>query len=262
MDSYTNLEISLIESAGPILHARAPYLFYYFHALRLMDGDIQAKALLLHHSFKTNKWEKHSRDISQEEINQIVSLLSEIGIPGKELRVTGVFDTSDSWRKLLLNISLNEQTYSLNLDMLASGFEGEDADQLHRLLTKLLALVGLEFGTPSNVWSLSNNMNMPTSPLQTPESEPKSRIEDDIARREKLMHEINELESAIQEGLNKPDKWFCIYCGWQNEPSDVCAECQSTRPSIELDKTIKKCQECAHWNLGLAKFCEWCGCEF
>ena len=77
-----------------------------------------------------------------DRVKEIVRLLTELGIPGRKLRVREAVDTSDVWSKLSFRVQLNNQEYTLDLTMMATGFEGEDAELLRTLLRTLLRSAG------------------------------------------------------------------------------------------------------------------------
>jgi hypothetical protein len=65
----------------------------------------------------------------------------------------------------------------------------------------------------------------------------------------------------------RPRIWYCVRCGvlvperW-GYPSPVCQGCNSNRPYMDADITIKQCGNCYALNISSASYCEWCGTPF
>lgn len=60
----------------------------------------------------------------------------------RRLDVTTVWDTSDAWIRLTLEIFWNDRRTCLHLTLMSSGFEGEDAGALEQLLLEIDRLAG------------------------------------------------------------------------------------------------------------------------
>ena len=140
--SHLNLEISLVEAIGPLGALRMPHLVAWLHAARMGDSLSDARVTVLSRSQMDGAWNEQVSTVSWGAVDEILSLLSELGFPGAELRVAGKNVTSHRWTKLLFQVELNDQRYALNLDMLEHGFEGEDAEPLRRLLRRFVGLAG------------------------------------------------------------------------------------------------------------------------
>jgi hypothetical protein len=141
------LEILVVESMGPFLKAQKPWRILWFHAIQVRDGVDDARVVALTRSLTDEVWEERIRSVLWQTVREILGLLSEVGIPGRELRVKGTLDTSDTWSKLMLRIQLDGRVFTLDLEMMASGYEGEDAEALGRLLKKLEGLIGEDDGS-------------------------------------------------------------------------------------------------------------------
>ena len=154
MAAYNSLEIPLVETIGPMLRVQLPHLVLWFNAFQAGGAGRRARVLVLDRPQmaglwkagvrppRTAPWTEHVSCVFDDKVDHVLQLLSELGIPSRELRVQGASDSSDTWTRLILYVQLNGQQYALDVDMLLSGFEGEDADQLRRLIRSLLALAG------------------------------------------------------------------------------------------------------------------------
>jgi hypothetical protein len=64
---------------------------------------------------------------------------------------------------------------------------------------------------------------------------------------------------------SRPEKWFCIFCGWKCDESFndyICKRCRQLRPFVGGSATICQCQKCEGLSLAVAHYCEWCGASF
>ena len=142
MEEHIALEISLIESSGPLRQVRAPRLFFWLHAIQAEEAFRDGQAMALLRSRDGSSWVERSVSVSQDEVRDIVQLLKDLAILDRELSVKGAFDSSDVWSKLSFSVALNDMDYTLDVNMAATGFEGEDAEPLRKMLRRLLGLVG------------------------------------------------------------------------------------------------------------------------
>lgn len=66
----------------------------------------------------------------------------------------------------------------------------------------------------------------------------------------------------VESFYTRPQIWHCIYCGWKcvhDYDNYFCHECKSIRPFFAPSATMRQCNTCKQWNIGISVFCEWCG---
>jgi len=78
------------------------------------------------------------------EIEHLLQSLRELQFPGRAPRVEGVVDSSDGWTNISLHVRDFEREGSFTLGMASSGYQGEDAERLERVLNGILTAAGLD----------------------------------------------------------------------------------------------------------------------
>jgi hypothetical protein len=140
MDPFLNLEISIVETAGPLMSTRRAVRHQWLHAIRSPGRPFSAHSSLLQRDSTTGRWRERSHPVPERAVADILDLLVKLGIPERKPAVKGTFDTSDAWRKLSMSVLWNERSLDMSVDMSASGFEGNDAPRLAKLLDLLESL--------------------------------------------------------------------------------------------------------------------------
>ncbi len=140
------LEIAVVESSGPFFDPGGPNRFFWLRSVPTLPAGSKARASVLVQSHTTGSWTEHKSSVSSSQMQEIIGLLSELCIPERDLRVESVNDTSDGWSKLFLRLQWDDRRFNWEVHMQSSGIEGEDADALRSLLTKLYGLFEVNIG--------------------------------------------------------------------------------------------------------------------
>lgn len=111
-------------------------LYCWLRAVRL-PGHVDA-AKLVAVDRRGGQLGVRESDLEIGRLASFVSLLEDLGFPARRLRVEGAFDTSDFWQHVVLRVTLNDDTETVELSLCSSGFEGEDADGLRRVFRWIL----------------------------------------------------------------------------------------------------------------------------
>jgi hypothetical protein len=136
------VEIQVLEAAGDIGSPRRLNLVLWFHAVRGPKAWTGAGITALLRPLRGGSWDARELPVSDEGVAKVVARLETLGVPGRAPRVSGVIDTSDTWSSLSVQVRRDERPSSIFVDMLASGFTGEDAEPLRALLRCLYDLAG------------------------------------------------------------------------------------------------------------------------
>jgi hypothetical protein len=136
-------EIVVIESGGPLFEVGAPQLYGWLRSFRLPGGGAEdARVSVLARSAVDGSWAEYARHLSPEHAQGVLQLLDDLGVPGRELDLEGVADTSDVWANLSVRVRLEGRTAAADVDLYASGFRGRDAKALRGLCRRLFDLAG------------------------------------------------------------------------------------------------------------------------
>jgi hypothetical protein len=80
---------------------------------------------------------------AEEAVRSLLALADAAGLTSRKCRVTARVDTSDLWSVNLLRIDLDGKTTTLDLQLMATGFEGPDAVAVRDFFKRLLDLAGI-----------------------------------------------------------------------------------------------------------------------
>jgi hypothetical protein len=86
----------------------------------------------------------HAIAVSHLEIERLLTGLRELQFPGRRPRVEAVVDTSDVWTNASLHIRELEREGSFHLCLAGSGYEGDDAERLERVLLAILTAAHID----------------------------------------------------------------------------------------------------------------------
>jgi hypothetical protein len=140
----------LTETAGLLRGADLPTLYVSLSGLVMPDGLVTAgrprsfvKICLLAErshvaaregrTLSERRWEERVRSVNETQLHRVLDMLPAIGFPQRSPRVSGVVDTSMVAR-------LNDHSWSFEVSMQSSGFDGADADSVRALCRELFAL--------------------------------------------------------------------------------------------------------------------------
>lgn len=136
-------EIVVVESGGPLFEVGAPQLYGWLRAFHLPGGGAEdARVSLLVRSERDGSWTEYARHLTPEQSLATLQRVRQLGLPGRDLEVQGVVDTSDTWANLSLRVRLEGQASAVDVDMYSSGFQGKDAPALRGLCRWLFGLAG------------------------------------------------------------------------------------------------------------------------
>ena len=120
--SARQLTVSLTHADGPVGRPPRLKLSLYLSGLRLNDG-VQARGTRA-------GFPEFSATAAQ--FGELVRTAEAAGFPGRLPKVDGKNDTSDRWAQVLLYLSIDGKSQTLDLSLLSSGFEGPDAPALNQ----------------------------------------------------------------------------------------------------------------------------------
>ena len=147
----------LTETAGLLRGADLPTLYVSLSGLVMPDGLVTAGrprsfvkiCLLAERSHvaaragrtpSERRWEERVRPVNETQLHRLLDMLPGIGFPQQFPRVRGVVDTSIAHRAICMVARLNDQSWSFEVSMQSSGFDGADADSVRALCRELFAL--------------------------------------------------------------------------------------------------------------------------
>ncbi|MHC4393717.1 MAG: hypothetical protein ACYS22_20670 [Planctomycetota bacterium] len=140
------LEVELIEVSGFVMRARGLDRAITLAFLRFPGRDPQGHFACVRRDRTTGELQviEHDR-VGEPAAERLAALTRSLFGDDGVARVTAVVDTSDVYARLALSVTVDEDTFRLELDhLMASGFEGEGADALRAWLA---ALEGFESGS-------------------------------------------------------------------------------------------------------------------
>jgi hypothetical protein len=147
---YTAIDVTLVESSGPIFSVGEPTMLCRFKAVHLPGTQLdEGKISVVVRDSVTKQWREYARQTTVDQAREVAARLETLGMPGRTPQVKGVVDTSDGWTHLLLRIRAEGKVVSLDIDMQLSGFDGADAEQLRELFRYLFALAGFKTYCPA-----------------------------------------------------------------------------------------------------------------
>ncbi len=126
--------VSLTHADGPLGSPPRLRLSLYLSGLRLNDG-VQARGT------RAGSQEFSMTAAQFEELGRTAKAA---GFPDRLPVVEGKNDTSDRWAQVLLVVSIDGKSQTLDLSLLSSGFEGPDAPALRRFFSVLLSVAGIQ----------------------------------------------------------------------------------------------------------------------
>lgn len=118
-------------------------LFCWLKAIRNPGFEPRGRRVVVQPSEPGGQLEPREQEFEPGRVEGLVKALQDLGFPERPLQVEPVFDTSDVWEHVVLRVTLNDATAEVNLGLLASGFDGEDAEGLREVFRRLLDVVGL-----------------------------------------------------------------------------------------------------------------------
>lgn len=224
-----SLELTIQASHGLLGRIGGPKMFGRFCMLHAPGSRLAGAAVSFVGRDEANGgWREYEQPVSSEAALAVAAQIDVLGMPARSPDVSQVFDTSDCWTNLLLQVKKDEQAVSFEVGMQCSGFEGPDADALRRLLHTLCALCGYQGFEPSVLGS-------PVAPLA----------------------------AGSSSTWNSPQ--FCCYCGHdvgeRGYPEDGGLPCANAACQERLLPHHSTCLQvgCGHITPVSARFCWVCG---
>ncbi len=88
-------------------------------------------------------------EVATADLTELSRLLEQTGLPERDMRLETIADTSDRWAHLTLHAGRRTARRSVDLDIYASSYAGEDAPALKACFSALLRTANVRDG---NVW--------------------------------------------------------------------------------------------------------------
>lgn len=137
------LDVYLTVTGGAFNVVGALRLFGWLKAARGPGFEPRGHLVVVQPSGAGGTLKAREKDIEAEQVDGLVKSLRHLGFPDRSPRVEETFDTSDVWEHVVFRVTLNDATAEVDLALLASGFEGEDAEALRDVFRNLLDAAGL-----------------------------------------------------------------------------------------------------------------------
>ncbi|MBV8880952.1 MAG: hypothetical protein JO332_13360 [Planctomycetaceae bacterium] len=134
--SFTSLTVSLTHASGPIGRVAAHNLSIFLSALRLEGVHASGSAAL--RGRPTTEFTSTPR-----QLEELCLAAEAAGFEDRLPAVEAVEDTSDHWAWVLLHVSDDRCSRTLELNLLSSGFRGPDAPALRLFFDVLLSMAGV-----------------------------------------------------------------------------------------------------------------------
>jgi hypothetical protein len=102
---YVVIEVTLLESGGPVGTVGEPRMFCRYSAAHLPgthldDGEVSVVV----RDSATQSWREYVRQTTLDDARGVIAQLEALGIPGRTPEAEGVVDTSDGWTSLSLRV--------------------------------------------------------------------------------------------------------------------------------------------------------------
>ncbi len=137
------LDLYLTVTSGSFDIVGQLQLFCWLKAFRAPGFEQRGHLVVVHPSAPDGALLTREQDVEAGRAEALVRALQGLEFPDRSPRVEPVFDTSDIWEHVVLRLTLNDATASLDLGLFASGFDGEDAEGLREVFRRLLDAAGL-----------------------------------------------------------------------------------------------------------------------
>lgn len=135
------LDLQLTVTGGAFSIVGDLRLFCWLRAVKQgVERPARGKTVALRPSAAASGFTTREREIEPRQIESLAARLERLRFPRAKPRVEEVFDTSDFWEHVVLRVTLNDDTDTLELSLCSSGFDGEDAAALRDLFQLLLEI--------------------------------------------------------------------------------------------------------------------------
>ena len=141
-DAYF-FELSLIVTSGAFNFVGGPRLFCWLKAIQAPGFEERGRLAVFHPEKPGGVLVPEERSVDITAVEPLVTALRELGFPERAPQVEPVFDSSDGWEHVVLRVTMNDTTRTLDLMFYLSGLEGDDAERLTEVFRRLFDTIGL-----------------------------------------------------------------------------------------------------------------------